>query len=94
MANHSDAPDLARSRASSGAAFRIEASTAPFKLVLSGVVGVGKTSLLERFRSNKFNAVTHQSGYSCSTATSDKYTLKRTINEDRFIVSWFEQICM
>lgn len=86
LASRSSRELASRSRASTSGAFRIGSSSAPYKIVLTGVVGVGKSSLLERFRSGKFVDKDPRQHSSIGSPCTDRHTVKRTVDANTITV--------
>lgn len=78
--------DLARSRANTSEAFRIGSSGAPYKIVLAGIAGVGKTSLLERVRSGRFLDKDPWEISTIGRSGTDRHTIKTTVDVDTITV--------
>lgn len=91
MEYDSDPTSSQRSRSvrasTSTSGFRIGSPRAPYKIVLAGVVGVGKTSLLHRIRTGRFLSSTPRNSIvGADGIATDRLTIKRTIGSDTIVV--------
>ena len=75
-------------QASGALAFRIGSPRAPYKVVLAGVAGVGKTSLLHRIRFGRFLSCGHRNSIvGTDGIATDRHTVRRKLEGDTIAVS-------